>query len=175
MTPHMGQADTNLEAELDRLTYSAYRLTLDPGKVFSAMVRAIDGSLEGTTINSDLFERTMDLALASAYDVVLYGSFAAINSKALDQILAQTDERTKIVPGHRPFATRADLHGYHDMLVQVRQRIEVLIAAGQTIDEAVTAAPRKDLDSKWGRGYVTPEVFTRLVFSSITLSSRGER
>ena len=51
MTPQMSQTtDNNLQAELDRLTYSAYLLTLDPGKAFSAVMRAIDGSLEGTTV-----------------------------------------------------------------------------------------------------------------------------
>jgi hypothetical protein len=51
--------------------------------------------------------------------------------------------------------------------------IEVLIASGKTIDEAVAAAPTKDFDSKWGGGYVTPDVFARLVFSSLTLASGG--
>jgi cyclase len=66
-----------------------------------------------------------------------------------DQILAQTDEQTKIVPDHGPLATRADLHDYRDVLVQARQRTEVVIAAGKAIDEAVAAAPTKDFDSKW--------------------------
>jgi len=38
---------------------------------------------------------------------------------ALDQILAHTDEQTKIVPGHGLLASRADLQDYRDMLVQV--------------------------------------------------------
>ena len=64
MTPQVSQTtDDNLQAEIDRLTYSAYLLTLDPGKAFSAAVRAIDGSLEETTVNSDLLERTVELAL----------------------------------------------------------------------------------------------------------------
>jgi len=93
MTPQMSQTtDNNLQAEIDRLTYSAYLLTLDPGKAFSAVVRAIDGSLEETTVNSDLLERTVELAVeevlcesgtswdgeSSACDVVLYGHFAAM-------------------------------------------------------------------------------------------------
>jgi hypothetical protein len=101
MTPQMSQTtDNNLQAEIDRLTYSAYLLTLDPGKAFSAVVRAIDGSLEETTVNSDLLERTVELALeevlcesrtswdgeSSACDVVLYGHFAAINSKAFQSL-----------------------------------------------------------------------------------------
>jgi hypothetical protein len=92
--------DDNLQPEIDRLTYSAYLLTLDPGKAFSAVVRAIDGSLEETSVNSDLLERTVALALeevlcesgtswdgeSSACDVVLYGRLAAINSKAFQSL-----------------------------------------------------------------------------------------
>ena len=90
---------------------------------------------------------------------------------SVDRILAQTDEQTKIVPGHGPVATRADLEAYRDMLVQVRQRIEALITAGKTMDEAVATAPTKDFDAKWGSGYVTPDVFTKIVFSSLIKSS----
>jgi hypothetical protein len=100
MTPQTSQTDTNLQAELDRLTYSAYLLTLDPGKAFSAVARAIDGSLEETNPDCDLLERTVELALeevlvesearwdgeSSAYDVVLYGRSAAINSKAFQSL-----------------------------------------------------------------------------------------
>ena len=86
---------------------------------------------------------------------------------SIDRILAQTDERAKIVPGHGPVATRADLQAYRDMLAQVRQRIQELIAAGKTMDEVVAAAPTKDFDAKWGSGYVSPDVFTRIVFSSL--------
>ena len=90
--------ENNLQAELDRLTYSAYLLTLDPGKAISAVERAIDGSLEETTVNS-LLERTVELALeevlcesgrwdgeSSAYDVVLYGRSAANDSKVFPSL-----------------------------------------------------------------------------------------
>jgi hypothetical protein len=101
MTPQMSQAtEKNLQAELDRLTYSAYLLTLDPGKAFSAVAKAIDGSLEETTPNSNLLERTVELALeevlcesgarwdgeSSAYDALLYGRSPAINSKAFQSL-----------------------------------------------------------------------------------------
>ena len=86
---------------------------------------------------------------------------------SLDQILAKTDGETKIVPGHGPLAARADLRDYRDMLFQVRQRVKDLIAAGKTMDEVVTAAPTKDFDGRWASGYVTPVVFTKMVFSSL--------
>jgi cyclase len=87
----------------------------------------------------------------------------------------RTDEQTKIVPGHGPVATRADLEEYRDMLLQVRQRIMDLIAAGKTMDEAVAAAPTKQFDAKWGSGYVPPNVFTQMVFSSLTYSGSTGR
>jgi hypothetical protein len=50
-----------------------------------------------------------------------------------------------------------------------------LITAGKTIDEAVAAAPTKDFDSKWGSGYVPPDVFVKMVFSSVTNTSGASR
>jgi hypothetical protein len=101
MTPQMIQAtEKDLQAELDQLTYSAYLLTLDPGKAFSAVARALEESPEEATPNSALLERTVELALeevlcesgarwdgeSSAYDVVLYGRSAATNSKAFQSL-----------------------------------------------------------------------------------------
>ena len=93
----------------------------------------------------------------------------------IDRILAQTDEQTKIVPGHGPVATRADLQTYREMLVQVRQRIKALIKAGKTMDQAVAATRTKDFDAHWGGGYVTPDVFTRMAFSSLMKASTANR
>jgi hypothetical protein len=129
MTPQTSQTDTNLQAELDRLTSSAYLLTLDPGKAFSAVERAIDGSLEETTLHSDLLERTVELALedvlcesrtswdgeSSAYDVVLYGHSHAINSKA--------------------FQSLQDLNGSPILLLDATSRIAFVPAAKARLTE----------------------------------------
>ena len=114
-----------------------------------------------------------DIFSNALYPIIDLTSGGSIDGMILsvDRILAQTDERTKVVPGHGPVATRADLQAYRDMLAQVRQRIQQLIAAGKTMDEVVAAAPTKDFDAKWGSGYVTPDVFTKLVFSSLTKST----
>ena len=109
-------------------------------------------------IFSNHFYPIIDLASGGSIDGMIH---------SVDRILLQTDARTMIVPGHGPVATRADLQDYRDMLVQVRQRVKDLIAAGKTIDEAVTAAPTKDFDVRWGSGYVTAKVFTEMVFSSL--------
>ncbi len=101
MTPQISQtADKHIESELDRLTYSAYLLTLDPGVAVSVVMTAIDGSLEEITTGPDLLERTVELALeqlrresrtegdgeSSAFDAVLYGHSAAINSPTFQSL-----------------------------------------------------------------------------------------
>jgi cyclase len=116
-------------------------------------------------IFSNHFYPIIDLASGGSIDGMI---------QSLDQVLAQTDQQTKIVSGHGPVATRGDLQDYREMLVQVRQRIQVLIAAGKTMDEAVAPAPTKDFDTKWGSGYVPPDVFTEMVFTSLN-SSRTSR
>jgi hypothetical protein len=101
MTPQITQAaDKHIQSELDRLTYSAYLLTLDPGMAVSVVMRAIDGSLEEITAGPDLLERTVELALeqlrresrtewdgeSSALDALLYGHPAAINSPTFQSL-----------------------------------------------------------------------------------------
>ena len=96
MAPQIIQPADNLQAELERLTYSAYLLTLDPGVAVSVVITAIDGSLEHITVDSDLIKRTIELSLqqlpkesitgwdreSSAVDALFYGHFTAIDSRA---------------------------------------------------------------------------------------------
>lgn len=101
MTPQMSQAaDKRIESELDRLTYSAYLLTLDPGVAVSVVMAAIDGSLEEIAAGPDLLERTVELALgqlrresvtegdgeSSAFDAELYGHSAETDSPAFQSL-----------------------------------------------------------------------------------------
>lgn len=80
---------------------------------------------------------------------------------AADRALALCDGQTRIIPGHGPLGTPADLRATREMLATVQGRLEKLLADGRTIDEVVAAAPLKDLDEKWGKGFFTGELFTR--------------
>jgi hypothetical protein len=101
MTPQISQATgKHIESELDRLTYSAYLLTLDPGVAVSVVMTAIDGSLEEITTEPDLLERTVELALeqlrresrmegngeSTPFDAVFYGHSAAIDSPTVQSL-----------------------------------------------------------------------------------------
>ena len=101
MTPETSQtADRDLQAELERLAYSAYLLTLDPSVAFSVVMTAIDGLLEESTSDPNLLERTVELSLgqlrrqsgigwdgeSSVFNAVLYGHSPAINSPAFQSL-----------------------------------------------------------------------------------------
>lgn len=178
--PFIGLRDGHYPPQaLPTLTYSS-SMTLSQGSQQLTLVNYGSAHTDGDTVAyispanvvvvGDIFSNhvypIIDLASGGSID-------GMINS--LDRILAQTDAQTTIVPGHGPVATRADLQEYRDMLAQVRQRIKVLITSGKTIDEAVAAAPSKDFDAKWGGGYVRADVFTKMVFSSLSNAGSASR
>jgi glyoxylase-like metal-dependent hydrolase (beta-lactamase superfamily II) len=86
---------------------------------------------------------------------------------AAEQALAGIGERTRIIPGHGPLATRADLQAYRDVVKTLRDRIAKLKAEGKSRDEAVAARPTADHDAKWGTGFMKGDVFTGLVYDSL--------
>ncbi len=86
---------------------------------------------------------------------------------AQDVVLGYIDDDTKIIPGHGPLATKADLASHVAMLKDVRARISALIAQG--LDEAavIKADPLKDLNAKWGVGFINGEAMTRAAYRSL--------
>ena len=177
--PFVGLRDGHYPSQaLPTVSYSS-SMTLHQGSQQLTLVNYGPAHTDGDTV---IYIAPANVAVVGdifsnhVYPIIDLASGGSIDGLILsvDRILAQTDEQTKIVPGHGPVATRADLQAYRDMLVQVRQRIQALITAGKTMAEAVAAAPTKDFDAKWGSGYVTPDVFTKIVFSSLIKSSASQ-
>ena len=54
--------------------------------------------------------------------------------KTVANVLAQCDENTKIIPGHGPLATKADLQKFHDMIAATSGFVKKAIAAGKTLE-----------------------------------------
>ena len=177
--PFIGLRDGDYPVQaLPAVTYSD-NLTLQQGSQQLALVNYGPAHTDGDTI---IYSAPANLAVVGdifsnhSYPIIDLSSGGSIDGMihTVDRILAQTDDRTEIVPGHGPLATRADLQDYRDMLIRVRQRIQALIAAGKRIDQVVAASPTKDLNALWGNGYVTGDVFTEMVFTSLANSgSRG--
>lgn len=87
--------------------------------------------------------------------------------KACDQLLHLADADTKIVPGHGPLATRADLVKYRDMLATAAERVRKLKDAGMSLEESIAAKPFTDLDGDWGNGRFKGDDFVRIVYLTL--------
>jgi len=86
---------------------------------------------------------------------------------AADRVLGGVTDKTKIIPGHGPVASKADLQAYRDTVKSVRDRVAKLKAEGKTKEAAVAAKPTAELDAKWGQGFIKPDVFVGLVYDSL--------
>jgi cyclase len=87
---------------------------------------------------------------------------------AANAALRYANDSTRIIPGHGPLATRADLVAYRDMMVKVRDRVAALIKQGKTREQVIAAKPTADLDAKWATGFLKPDVFLGIVYDSMT-------
>lgn len=99
-------------------------------------------------------------------DVSTGGSIRGMISAA-NYILGIADEKTKIIPGHGPLATKQDLANYIEMLEAMCDRITDLKAAGKTRDQVIAAKPTHDFDSIWGQGFLQPDSWVGIVYDSI--------
>jgi glyoxylase-like metal-dependent hydrolase (beta-lactamase superfamily II) len=86
---------------------------------------------------------------------------------AADRVLKVADDETRLIPGHGPLATKADLQAFRDMLSTVRDRIAKLKAEGKSKEEIVAAKPTADLDEKWGGGFMQADNWVGLVYESM--------
>jgi cyclase len=86
--------------------------------------------------------------------------------RALDTYLRAANETTKIVPGHGPLATKADLVTFRDMLVTSHDRIKKLFDEGKSEAEVIAAKPLADLDATWSNNPGHAAGHTRNVYNS---------
>jgi cyclase len=70
--------------------------------------------------------------------------------RAHEAVLPTVDDNTRIIRGHGPLGSKADLQAFHDMLVVVRDRVAKLVKAGKTQDDVVQARPTKEFEEKYG-------------------------
>ena len=82
---------------------------------------------------------------------------------AYDRVLALAGEKTRIIPGHGPLATRADLAASRTMLSTVVQRVQELKRAGKSDADIRGAQVTAEFDARYGGGFIKPEAFVQMV------------
>jgi cyclase len=87
---------------------------------------------------------------------------------AADRVLALATDNTKIIPGHGPVASKADLQNYRNMLATVTERIRALRKEGKSDADIRAAKPAAEFDVKLGNGFVKPDAFVQMMLAAIT-------
>jgi len=86
---------------------------------------------------------------------------------AVDAMLAATDSKSKIIPGHGPLADKAQLQAYRDMLAIAYARLLKLKNDGVSVDDAVIQDPLSDLEAQWGNGIFSGEKWIRITYPAV--------
>ncbi|HRK56772.1 MAG TPA: MBL fold metallo-hydrolase [Burkholderiaceae bacterium] len=87
--------------------------------------------------------------------------------QAVDRALATVNEDTKIIPGHGPLASKADLQAYRDMLAAVSERIDQQIKAKKTLQDIVALKPTAPFDAVWGGGFLPPDKWVEMLYDNL--------
>jgi cyclase len=85
---------------------------------------------------------------------------------AADKVLAMTNAETKIIPGHGPMATRADLQAWRNMIADVIAKVEMGIKAKKTLAQIQAMKPA----AKWEMpgAFIGGDAFVKAVYESLT-------
>ena len=86
---------------------------------------------------------------------------------AVDAMLAATDSKSKIIPGHGPLADKAQLQAYRDMLSIAYARLLKLKNDGVSVEDAVIQDPLSDLEAQWGNGIFSGEKWIRITYPAV--------
>lgn len=86
---------------------------------------------------------------------------------AANQVLGMVRDDTKIIPGHGPLATRAELTKFRDMLMALRDGVAKHVREGKTLDQTIAAKPSAALDPVWGKGFFKPDQIVGMVYRDL--------
>ncbi len=112
-----------------------------------------------------------------AGDIMFNGMFPFIDSDhggslkgmidAVEKLLSLVDDDTRIIPGHGPLASKADLKAYHGMLFTAYQRLSQLKAEGNDLEAIVAAEPLADLEKNWASPLYSTADWIGIVYPGI--------
>lgn len=84
-----------------------------------------------------------------------------------NRVLSLTDDDTKIIPGHGPLSTPADLKKYRDVLMKIRAKVMIMVREDKTLEEIMAANPTEGYDD-WGTGFINSERFITILYNDLS-------
>jgi glyoxylase-like metal-dependent hydrolase (beta-lactamase superfamily II) len=112
---------------------------------------------------------TGDTFFSEFYPFIDYSSGGSIDGMiaACQETLALIGPSTIVVGGHGRAARRSDLVSFRTMLVELRGSVANLKQSGASALEVIARKPTATFDEKWGKGFVSPDLFTWLIYRGV--------
>ena len=112
---------------------------------------------------------TGDIVFNRMYPFIDVSSGGSIDGMiaAVEAILKRCDDKTRIIPGHGPLSSKAELETYGDMLQEFRDAVAGEIAAGNDLKAVQTSKAVTDLGEKWRRTHFSLTQFTEMIYKSL--------
>jgi glyoxylase-like metal-dependent hydrolase (beta-lactamase superfamily II) len=83
----------------------------------------------------------------------------------LSELIKITNPQTKVIPGHGPVGTQADLIAWRDMIARSIELVRARKAKGAKLDAVLADNPLAALQK--GKGFVTLEAYTKAIWASL--------
>lgn len=81
-------------------------------------------------------------------------------------VLSLIDDKTKIIPGHGPLSTKADLLEYYEMLVGTSNEVNALKIKNLSLDQ-IKQKGLSDRWESWTNGFIPSDVWIGIVYQSL--------
>jgi glyoxylase-like metal-dependent hydrolase (beta-lactamase superfamily II) len=85
----------------------------------------------------------------------------------LGLVIGLAGPNTKIVPGHGPVVSRAEVMANRDMILVIRDRVAQLIAQGKTQDEVLASNPTSEYDARVPNSKETSQRFVVQLYAEL--------
>ncbi len=92
-------------------------------------------------------------------------------ARNVEAVIAKVPAGAKIIPGHGPLATIADLKKFHQMLVETIGIVREQMKAGKSVDQIKAEKPLEKW-AGWGNGFMKTDNWIQIVYQSLSNNSR---
>jgi glyoxylase-like metal-dependent hydrolase (beta-lactamase superfamily II) len=89
-----------------------------------------------------------------------------------EKVLAQVPDDVKIIPGHGPLGSKADLRRFIDMLKETSAAVQAGINQKKTLDQLKQEKVLAKWDS-FGQGFIKTDLFIEILYDSLTKKTTG--
>ncbi|HAJ93000.1 MAG TPA: MBL fold metallo-hydrolase [Gammaproteobacteria bacterium] len=112
---------------------------------------------------------TGDIYFAGMYPFIDTNSGGSLEGtiNALEQVLAMSDDKTVIIPGHGPVSNKSSLLAYTDMLKTISSTLRKMIAGQSTLEQIQAAEPTRDFDGNYGDGFIKNTAFVDMLYQDM--------